>query len=262
MNRKMPVLFVGHGSPMNAVENNQFTRGWEEIAGKIPKPKAILSISAHWYTAETRINNAEKPEMVYDMYGFPDELYRVVYPAPGAPELAAITKNLISRAVKVDNTWGIDHGTWSVLHRMYPAAEIPVYQLSIDMDAAAEIHYKIGQELTSLREQGVLILGSGNIVHNLSRINWALEGGFPWADAFDDYIQQNILNVEHEAIIDYHLAGEPSKLAFITREHFYPLLYVLGASDGDDAITVFNDSRTLGSISMTSYLIAEKTTDQ
>lgn len=262
MNPKMPVLFVGHGSPMNAVENNEFTRGWEEIAKKIPKPKAILSISAHWYTAETRINNSEKPEMVYDMYGFPDELYRFVYPAPGAPELAEITRNRISRVVKVDNTWGIDHGTWSVLHRMYPTAEIPVYQLSIDMHAAAETHYKIGQELISLREQGVLILGSGNIVHNLSRVNWALDGGYPWADAFDDYIQQKILKVEHEAIIDYHLAGESSKLAFITPEHFYPLLYVLGASDRDRTITVFNDSRTLGSISMTSYLITETIPDR
>lgn len=262
MKVKMPVLFIGHGSPMNAVENNQFTRGWEEIAGKIPKPKAILSISAHWYTAETRINNTEKPAMVYDMYGFPDELYRVVYPAPGAPELAEITRNQISREVKVDNIWGLDHGTWSVLHRMYPTAEIPVYQLSIDMNASAEIHYKIGQELTLLREQGVLILGSGNIVHNLSQVNWMLAGGYPWADAFDDYIQQKILKAEHEAIINYHLAGESSKLAFITPEHFYPLLYVLGASDGDDSITIFNNSRTLGSISMTSYLIAQRITDQ
>lgn len=256
MDVKMPVLFVGHGSPMNAVENNQFTRGWEKIAKKIPKPKAILSISAHWYTTETRINNSQKPEMVYDMYGFPDELYRVIYPAPGAPELAEITRNQISREVKIDNSWGLDHGTWSVLHRMYPAAEIPVYQLSIDRYAAAEIHYKIGQELISLREQGVLILGSGNIVHNLSMVNWTLEGGYSWADAFDSYIQQKIMSAEHEAIINYHWAGESAKWAFVTLEHFYPLLYVLGASDGSNAITVFNDFRTLGSISMTSYLIA------
>lgn len=256
MNKKMPVLFVGHGSPMNAIENNDYTRSWEEIARKIPKPKAILSISAHWYTNGTRINNSEKPKMVYDMYGFPEELYQVVYPAPGALKLAEVTKNLISREVKADNSWGIDHGTWSVLHRMYPAAEIPVFQLSIDSSAPAETHYKIGQELSSLREQGVLIFGSGNIVHNLSRVNWELEGGYPWADAFDSYIKHKILNRQNQDVINYRSAGELSKLAFSTPEHFYPLLYVLGASGADDTITIFNDSCTLGSISMTSYLIS------
>lgn len=137
MNQKMPVLFIGHGSPMNAIENNEYTHGWEKIAKNIPKPKAILSISAHWYTDGTKINNLEKPGQVYDMYGFPDELYQVVYAAPGAPELAEVTRILISQMVKVDNSWGIDHGTWSVLRRMYPSAEIPVFQLSIDMNASA-----------------------------------------------------------------------------------------------------------------------------
>lgn len=256
MNEKIPVLFVGHGSPMNAIENNDYTSGWEEIARKIPKPEAILSISAHWYTNGTKINDADKPEMVYDMYGFPEELYEIVYGVPGAPELAHHTKDLISSEVKVDNTWGIDHGTWSVLHRMYPAAEIPVFQLSIDSNAPAETHFKIGQELSSLREQGVLILGSGNIVHNLSRVNWELEDGYPWADAFDAYIKHKILNRQNQDVINYRSAGESSKLAFSTPEHFYPLLYVLGASGADDTITIFNDSCTLGSISMTSYLIS------
>lgn len=228
MNKKMPVLFIGHGSPMNAIENNEYTHGWEKIAKKIPKPKVILSISAHWYTDGTRINNSEKPGQVYDMYGFPDELYQVVYSVPGAPELAEATRNLISQTVKVDNSWGIDHGTWSVLRRMYPSAEIPVFQLSIDMNAAVETHYKIGQELTSLREQGVLILGSGNIVHNLARVNWQLEGGYPWADAFDGYIKQEIKKAEHQAIISYHSAGTSSQLAFFHTGTFLSAFICVG----------------------------------
>ena len=247
MSERMPVLFVGHGSPMNAVENNDYTSGWEEIARKIHKPKAILSISAHWYTDGTRINDADKPEMVYDMYGFPEELYKVVYDAPGAPELAHLTKDLISREVKVDNTW-------SVLHRMYPSANIPVYQLSLDGGANAESHYKIGQEISLLRDKGVLILGSGNVTHNLSRVNWGMIRGYPWAEEFDAYIKNKIISRQHKHVTNYKSAGESSKLAFFTPEHFYPLLYVLGASSIDDEITVFNDSCTLGSISMTSYL--------
>lgn len=261
MNKKMPVLFVGHGSPMNAIENNEYTRGWAEIAAKIPKPKAILSISAHWYTEGTKTNDSTKPETIYDMYGFPEELYRVVYDAPGAPELAHLTKKMISRTVTIDNTWGIDHGTWSVLHRMFPAEDIPVFQLSIDLNAPPESHYQIGQELRSLRDQGVLIFGSGNIVHNLSRVNWELNGGYPWADEFNNYIKDKILNHQHQDIINYHLAGDSSKLAFFTPEHFYPLLYVIGAAGDDNNIKVFNDSCTLGAISMTSYLISAKNTN-
>ncbi|MBI4857911.1 MAG: 4,5-DOPA dioxygenase extradiol [Acetobacterium woodii] len=260
MNNKMPVLFVGHGSPMNAIENNEYTRGWAEIAAKIPKPKAILSISAHWYTNGTKINDSTKPETIYDMYGFPEELYKVVYDAPGAPEVAHQTKNLITKAVTIDNTWGIDHGTWSVLHRMYPTADIPVFQLSIDLNAPPESHYQIGQELHSLRDQGVLIFGSGNIVHNLSRVNWERSGGYPWADEFDAYIKDKILNHQHLDVINYRLAGDSSELAFFTPDHFYPILYVLGASSDSDTITVFNDSRTLGSMSMTSYLISAQNT--
>lgn len=261
MTKKMPVLFVGHGSPMNAIENNEYTRGWAEIAAKIPKLKAILPISAHWYTDGTKTNDSPKPTTIYDMYGFPEELYQVVYGAPGAPEMAHLTQNLITKAVTIDNTWGIDHGTWSVLHRMYPAADIPVFQLSIDLNGPPESHYQIGQELQSLRDQGVLIFGSGNIVHNLSRVNWELDGGYPWADTFDAYIKDKILNHQHQDVINYHLAGESSQLAFFTPEHFYPILYVLGAAGDDDNITVFNDSCTLGSISMTSYLISDRTTN-
>ena len=251
---KMPVLFVGHGSPMNAIEENEYTRGWREIAAKIPNPAAILAISTHWFTEGSRLADAAKPRTIYDMYGFPDELYRVKYSAPGAPDLARETQKMINRDVRMDNTWGIDHGAWSVLHRMYPAADIPVYQLSVDRRANAETHFQIGRELDRLREKGVLIFGSGNVVHNLGKISWGMAGGYPWADEFDRYIQAKVADRQFGDVINYKSAGKSAELAFVTPEHFYPLLYVLGAARPDDKLTVFNDSCTLGAISMTCYL--------
>ncbi len=251
---KMPALFVGHGSPLNAIEDNIYTSGWKEIAGEIPKPRAILSVSAHWVTKGTRVNSKENPKTVYDMYGFPEELYRVTYNAPGTHEFANAAIELISREVTIDNSWGIDHGTWSVLKRMYPSADIPVFQLSIDIDAPAEAHYKIGQEISVLREKGVMIFGSGNVVHNLSRVNWEMKGGYQWAVEFDELIKDKIINQQHFEVINYNSLGESSQLAFFTPEHFYPLLYVLGASRKDDRLRIFNNSCTLGALSMTSYL--------
>jgi len=252
--KKMPALFVGHGSPMNAIEDNDYTRNWAKIASEIPKPEAILAVSAHWYTSGSRITDEEYPKMVYDMYGFPEELYRVVYKAKGSPELAHLTKDLIKRTVKVDNSWGYDHGTWSVLSKMYPEADIPVYQLSIDNNASAENHFQIGQEISSLRDKGVLIFGSGNVVHNLSEISWGMVGGHPWAVDFDHYIKNEIIKREYQDVINYENAGKSSELAFFTPEHFYPLLYILGASKEDDRVSIFNDSCVMGSLSMTSYL--------
>lgn len=254
MTGRMPVLFVGHGSPMNAIEDNPYSRAWGELGEKLPRPKAILSISAHWYAKKTRANDSEHPKTVYDMYGFPEALYQVTYCVPGAPELARRTKALVSAEVVIDNSWGIDHGTWSVLCRMYPGKDIPVYQLSVDSSAPPEAHYKIGQEISALRDSGVLILGSGNIVHNLAKINWRMSGGYPWAVAFDGYVKDQILKRSDESVIHYQAAGASAELAFVTPEHFYPLLYVLGASGPDDQVSVFNDACTLGSISMTSYL--------
>jgi len=253
----MPALFVGHGSPMNAIEENEFTRTWKKIAEEIPKPEAILSISAHWFTDRTRILDEINPKMTYDMSGFPRELYKVNYKAPGAPELAHFTKNLISENVKVDNSWGYDHGTWSVLNVMYPKADIPVYQLSVDRNANADIHFEIGKEISALREKGVLILGSGNVVHNLSKVDFSMKGGYDWAIDFDNYIKGKIVNKEYEDVLDYRRAGKAAELAFYTPEHFYPLLYVLGASNEKDKITVFNDSCTMGSMSMTCYLLGQ-----
>jgi len=255
--KKMPTLFVGHGSPMNAIEDNEYTRNWSKIASQIPKPKAILAVSAHWYTNGSRISDEEQPKMVYDMYGFPDELYRVRYNATGSPELAHLTKDIIKRDVTIDNSWGCDHGTWSVLSKMYPEADIPVYQLSVDSNASAETHFEIGQEISALREKGVLIFGSGNVVHNLERINWGLAGGHPWAVEFDRYIKEKIDNKQYQDVINYEKAGKSSELAFFTPEHFYPLLYVLGASTEADRVSIFNDSCVMGSLSMTSYLFQQ-----
>lgn len=252
--KKMPTLFVGHGSPMNAIDDNNYTRTWVKIAEKIPKPEAILAISAHWYTDGSRIMDTDRPKMVYDMYGFPDELYRVSYNAKGSPELAHLTKDLISKNVVIDNSCGYDHGTWSVLCKMFPDANIPVYQLSIDRGASAETHFHIGQEISSMREKGVLILGSGNVVHNLSRIEWGMDGGYPWAVDFDNYIRDKIKSNEYLDVIHYKTAGKSAESAFFTPEHFYPLLYVLGASKEDDRISIYNDSCVLGSMSMTCYL--------
>ncbi|MGI6192132.1 MAG: 4,5-DOPA dioxygenase extradiol [Christensenellales bacterium] len=251
----MPALFVGHGSPMNAIEDNNYTRTWKNIAQSIPKPEVILSVSAHWYTKGTRIMNEEKPRTVYDMYGFPEELYRVKYHTAGSPEMAKAVKELISRDSKYDNSWGIDHGTWSVLVHMYPDRDIPVFQISIDADASPEEHYKIGRELRTLREQGVLIFGTGNIVHNLRLVDWhKANKGFDWAYEFDEYIYENILNKNHENILKYEELGRISRLAVPTPEHFDPLLYVLGASYEDDKISVYNQSCELGSLTMTAYL--------
>lgn len=252
---KMPVVFVGHGSPMNAIENNDYTRGWKEIAERIPKPKAIISISAHWYTEGTKIMNEENPKTIYDMYGFPKELYEIIYNSPGSPRFAQISKELITKETAYDNSWGIDHGTWSVLVHMYPERDIPVFQISIDATASPEVHYQIGKELRALRNEGVLIFGSGNIVHNLWKVDWNMGNkGFDWAYEFDDFINENILNRNHENILKYKDVGNIAKLAVPTPDHFYPLLYILGASNEEDKVTSYNKSCELGSLTMTSYL--------
>lgn len=252
--KRMPIVFVGHGSPMNAIEKNRFTAQWEQLGTRLPKPEAILSISAHWFTPGTKITDSPAPKMIYDMYGFPDELYQITYSAPGSPHFAGVTKELVGDSVQIDNSWGFDHGTWSVLRRLYPDADIPVFQLSVDKLAAVGDYFEIGRSLRELRAQGVLIFGSGNIVHNLAKVNWTMDGGYAWAEEFDHYITHNILNRTIEHVIHYEQAGSSSSLAFSTLDHFAPLLYILGASDENDHITVFNGSCVLGAISMTSYL--------
>lgn len=253
---RMPVLFVGHGSPMNAITDNIYKEAWIKL-GELLKPKAILCISAHWYTEGTKVDPAEHPAQIYDMYGFPDELYRVKYPAKGAPDLAKQVQTLIGPDCQFNSDWGIDHGTWSVLNWMYPLADIPVVQLSVDGTREARYHFNIGEKLAPLREAGVLIIGSGNIVHNLRKIAWNLPGGYPWADEFDEIIRDAILQRRFERIIDYQKIGESALLSVPTPDHYFPLLYVLGASTTEDKPVIFNEGRELGSMSMTGYLFGE-----
>lgn len=256
MKDRMPVLFIGHGSPMNAIEDNEFSRAWTALGKTLEKPKAILSVSAHWFTRGTKVNDSPTPSMIYDMYGFPDELYALKYPAPGSPELAYRARNLIGDFVTIDNNWGIDHGTWSVLHRMFPEADIPVVQLSVNATLSPAEHYEIGQKLRALRNEGVLILGSGNVVHNLSRVDWRMNDGQPWAQEFDQYIHRAITSGRHQDVIDYANVGESAQLSVPSIDHFAPLLYVLGASDAEDKVRVVNADCTLGSMSMTSYVFS------
>lgn len=251
----MPMIFAGHGSPMSAIENNEFTKSWEQLGQRLPRPKAILSISAHWTTSGTKIQSAAQPEQIYDMYGFPPELYRLKYPAKGDADLTAwVQHNIHTSPVSIDDSWGIDHGTWAVLCKIYPAADIPVVQLSVDMNASPAQLYKIGQELQALRSQDILLFASGDVVHNLRRLDWNRADGFDWADEFDTYIRDHILARNDDAVINYTDAGDAAHLACPTPEHFYPLLYVLGAASPKDTITVFNDARMMGSLSMTGYL--------
>ncbi|SHO43407.1 4,5-DOPA-extradiol-dioxygenase [Anaerocolumna xylanovorans] len=253
--KRMPVLFAGHGSPMNAIEDNRFTRGWEEAARIIPRPKAILSVSAHWFAPQTGVFTEQKPRQIYDMYGFPRKLYELKYEPEGSPEHAMEVLSLLKEEAVSDNRWGMDHGTWSVLCKMYPMADIPVFQLSIDSSKDALYHYELGKKLAPLREEGVLILGSGNVVHHLGRVNWEMEEeGYPFAKEFDSYIKECLLKKDIDGIINYR-RSKASLEAFPTPEHFYPLLYALGAAGEDYEAEIFNEAYVLGALSMTSYLL-------
>jgi 4,5-DOPA dioxygenase extradiol len=247
---RTPVLFIGHGSPMNAIEDNEFSRGWSEASKALPRPRAILCISAHWETRGLGVTAMDKPRTIHDFGGFPAELYAKQYPAPGSPWLAQRAGELIhSAAVVPDQRWGLDHGTWSVLCRMYPEATIPVVQLSLDRTQASSFHYQLGKELRPLREEGVLIIGSGNIVHNLRLIAW--EGKpFEWAVDFDRQVKDWILHAEHDPIIQYEKQGRAAELAINSAEHYLPLLYVLGAMQPGEPVAFFNENIFAGSLSM------------
>jgi 4,5-DOPA dioxygenase extradiol len=254
---KMPALFVGHGSPMNAVEENEYVTGWRNLAYTLPRPKAILVISAHWLTHGTHVLVAPKPETIHDFYGFPENMYQITYPAPGAPEFAKETKQLLAKSKVVDlaDDWGFDHGTWSVLVRMFPKADIPVYQLSLDTNDPPAKHYQLAKQLAALREKGVLIVGSGNIVHNLRMLNFEKSGGFDWANEFDEKIKTYIEDRNDAAIVDYEKLGTAAKLSVPTNDHYLPLLYTLAATDAKEPIDFFNAKTDLGSMSMRSVKI-------
>ena len=254
----MPAVFIGHGSPMNALEDNIYTQAWQELGKKLPKPKAILCISAHWYTDKTTVSNIEKPKQIYDFYGFPNALYEINYPVKGAPELAKTIKDLLSPIIEIDydNSWGIDHGTWVPIMQMFPDANIPVVQLSIDYNKPAEFHYLLGQTLKPLREQGILIIGSGNIVHNLGLINFEDENNpYPWAAKFDQLIWQAIKEHDYTSLIDFKKLGKESDLAIPTPDHYLPLLYILGLHEDNEKITSFIDGLVYKSISMRSLIL-------
>ncbi len=254
----MPALFVGHGSPMNAIEETSYAAAWRDAAASIPRPAAILCISAHWETEGTFVTAMERPKTIHDFYGFPDELYRVQYPAPGSPELAGRVRELVgTTAVRPDDgySWGLDHGAWSVLRRMYPAADIPVVQLSLDRTQHPRFHYDLGAELGTLRREGVLIVGSGNIVHNLRLLQWDASRPYPWADEFDRQAAELILAEEHDRLVAYPALGEAARLAIPTNEHYLPLLYTLAVRQPGEPVSFFAEGLPLSSISMRSVRI-------
>lgn len=251
----MPALFVGHGSPMNAIEENEFTRAWEKVGESLPRPKVILCISAHWETEGTRVTAMEWPKTIHDFSGFPKQLFDVQYPAPGSPEFASLVQETVYEGpVRLDFDWGLDHGAWSVLCWMFPKADVPVLQLSLDRTGAPAFHYELGTQLKALRRKGVLIVGSGNIVHNLRMINWQ-DVAYDWAVEFDERLKSLMLARDHESTVNYQSLGETARLAVPSNEHFLPLLYVLALQDDADDLDFFADRVTLGSISMRSVRI-------
>ena len=257
---RMPVLFVGHGSPMYVIEENEFTRTWQKLGEEIPTPKAILCISAHWETRGTQVTAMPKPPTIHDFGGFPGELYEIQYPAPGDPELAnEIIQTIQHMKVQPDDKWGLDHGAWSVIMRMFPKAEIPVIQMSLDYNKTPLEHYELAKELASFRDKGILIIGSGNLVHNLHKVAWDKpddeEYGFDWAleanDTFKNLIQSN----HHKELINYNLLGKAVQMAVPTPDHYLPLLYALALKNESETVSFFNDKAVMGSLTMTSLKI-------
>jgi 4,5-DOPA dioxygenase extradiol len=256
---KMPVLFLGHGSPMNAIEENEFVERWRTCGMTMPKPAAILCISAHWETRGTFVTAMEKPKTIHDFGGFPEELYNVQYPAPGNPELAQEIKNLIKKSeIGLDEKWGLDHGCWSVVKHLYPDADIPVIQMSMDYYLSAQEHYELARELQIFRNKGVLIIGSGNMVHNLGMVAWNKLNdiyGYDWAIEANEKMKKYILDGDHKQLINYESQGRAFDLAIPTPDHYLPLLYALALQDKDDKVTIFNDKPVGGSLTMTSIRI-------
>jgi 4,5-DOPA dioxygenase extradiol len=254
---RMPALFVGHGSPMNAIEENEFSRYWRQLGATLPLPTAVLCISAHWLTKGTAITAMNHPRTIHDFGGFPPALFAVDYPAPGLPSLALSTKEFIKTTpIQLNLDWGLDHGTWSVVKQMYPKANIPVLQLSIDYHQAPSFHYELGKELSALRDKGVLIIGSGNMVHNLGLIDFERINqsnyGFDWALEMNDLFKNAIHTKNHEALINYKQLSKSAILAVPTPDHYYPLLYILGMQGDKEAPLIFNDTAVAGSLTMTS----------
>lgn len=251
---------------MNAIEDNEFRRGWAEVARKIPRPRAVLCVSAHWETTGASVTAAERPGTIHDFFGFPDELFALCYPAPGSPELARTVAGMIGRSeaghsgaagtpIALDGERGLDHGAWSVLAAMYPEADVPVVQLGLDTSRPASAHYAIARQLAPLRRDGVLILGSGDIVHNLRVMDPHRPDGYDWAIRFNDDVRRLILAGDHDPLVDYAALGHDARLAVPTPEHYLPLLYALAVRGQGEEVTLFNDRVVMGSVSMTSFMM-------
>lgn len=256
----MPVLFLGHGSPMNAIEENEFVAGFRELGNSIPRPSAILVISAHWETKGTFVTAMEHPQTIHDFGGFPKALFDVQYPAPGSPQLAQETKGLVkSTEIGLDTKWGLDHGAWSVVKHLYPLADIPVIQMSMDYTKPPQYHYDLAKEIAALRKKGVLIIGSGNMVHNLRLLAWdkmnADNYGFDWAVEANEKMKRHILNGDHAPLINFKSQGKAFDMAIPTPDHFLPLLYTLGLKEEKEKVSLFNDKAIGGSLTMTSVKI-------
>lgn len=257
---RMPVLFLGHGSPMNAIEENEFVRGFREIGKQLPAPKGIICVSAHWETKGTFVTAMKHPKTIHDFGGFPQALFDVQYPAPGSPELAVETQKAVtSTQVGLDQQWGLDHGCWSVVKHLYPKADIPVIQLSLDYTKPASYHYALAKELALLRRKGILIVGSGNMVHNLRMVAWDKLNtdsfGYDWAIEASESMKSMIRNKNHQPLIDYQQQGKAFQLAIPTPDHYLPLLYALALQEKDEAVTLYNDKPVGGSLTMTSVFL-------
>ena len=257
---RMPVLFLGHGSPMNAIEENEFVDGFRNIAKTLPNPTALICISAHWFTNGTKVTAMEMPQTIHDFGGFPQALFEVQYPAKGNPKLAEVTQHLLQPAlVELDEKWGLDHGAWSVLRHLYPKADIPVIQLSIDYTKPPQYHFELAQKLSKLREKGILIIGSGNIVHNLGLVDFRNfhkdDYGYDWAIEARSKFNSYLLNGDFQSLIDYQQESRAIQLAIPTPEHYLPLIYTLGLKQKNEGLSLFNDKLLAGSLSMTSVKI-------
>lgn len=257
---RMPVLFLGHGSPMNAIEENEFVKGFRNVAAKLPKPKAILCISAHWFTRGTKVTAMEMPRTIHDFGGFPQALFDVQYPAKGSPTLAKETADILKPLeVELDEKWGLDHGAWTVIKHLYPNADVPVIQMSIDYTKSTTYHFELAGKLNELRDKGIMIIGSGNIVHNLVLADFANLNkdnyGFDWAIEVRSKINTWLGDGNFKSIVEYDKQGKAFQLAIPTPEHYLPLIYTLGLKSKKDELSLFNDKMLAGSLSMTSVRI-------
>ena len=254
---KMPMMFVGHGNPMNAILDNDYSRSWQLLGEQLPAPKAILCISAHWLTKGTAVTMTDSPKTIHDFGGFPEALFQVQYPAPGARTYAEWTiAQVQSTQIQEDFAWGLDHGAWSVLKNMYPKAAVPVYQMSLDYTQPPSYHFELAKELISLRRRGVLIIASGNVVHNLSKLQFGEAKTYDWAIEFDNLVKTCIEENRPAPLIHYDKTGTLGMLAHPTNDHFLPLMYTLGMREPNDNFSFFNEGFDLGSISMRSVLFS------